>query len=168
MSPEMSSKKNIHYRTGRPGDTEQLLELIQELADYEKAPEEVINTAEQLKEDAFGPQPVFGFLVAESNGKLLGASIHYYRYSTWKGRCLYLEDIIVKEAARGQGIGSRLFALTARFATQNNCSRLVWQVLDWNDPAINFYRKWDASFDAEWTNCMLDEQALIKAAQKAQ
>lgn len=161
------SSKNIIYRTGQPEDTDQLLELIHELAEYEKAPKEVINTANRLREDAFGSQPVFGFIVAEENGRLLGASIHYYRYSTWKGRCLYLEDIIVKDAARGHGIGSRLFTLTAKFATDNDCCRMNWQVLDWNDPAINFYRKWDTAFDAEWTNCTLDEEALRKAAGKS-
>jgi GNAT superfamily N-acetyltransferase len=147
---------SIAYRLGKKEDLPQLLLLIQELAIYEKAENEVINTVAQMEKDGFGEQPIFGFLVAEYGNKLVGASVYYYRYSTWKGRCLYLEDIIVHEPYRGKGIGKKLFEMTLQVAKSENCQRLQWQVLDWNEPAIRFYQKFQARFDSEWINCFIE------------
>ncbi len=142
-------------RQGVKEDIPAVLELIKELAVYEKAPEQVENTEQMMLEDGFGSDPVFGFLVAENNTQIVGTSIYYYRYSTWKGKRLYLEDLIVAEASRGNGIGRLLFDETVKVAKSSKCTGMMWQVLDWNEPAINFYKKYNAEFDAEWINCHL-------------
>jgi GNAT superfamily N-acetyltransferase len=140
-------------RKGIESDLEHVLLLIVELAVYEKAPNAVTNTLEKMKEDGFGKNPVFGFFIAELKEEIVGISLYYTRYSTWKGRCLYLEDIIVTERYRNNGIGGLLFEETKRFAIENNFISLNWQVLNWNKPAIHFYKKYHATFDEEWTNC---------------
>jgi len=142
----------VKIREGKKHDVSHVLDLIRELAVYEKAPQEVSNTVERMQEDGFGNQPIFGFIVAELEGKIIGVSIHYFRYSTWKGRRLYLEDLIVTQSARGSGVGGKLFEATLEFAKENKCSGVSWQVLDWNEPAINFYKKYNAKFDGEWLN----------------
>lgn len=146
----------VNIRKGVPEDLPALLELIRELAIYENAEEEVVNTVEMMKEDGFGRNPVYGFIVAEEENKIVGASIYYYRYSTWKGRRLYLEDLIVNEPKRGSGIGKKLFEETIEIGKKTNCTGMMWQVLDWNEPAINFYKKYDTHFDEEWINCNID------------
>jgi GNAT superfamily N-acetyltransferase len=151
---------NYIIRKGEPKDVEGTFALIQELALYEKAPHEVTNSPEQMLIDGFGENPIFNFHVAESEGKIVGISVYYVRYSTWKGRCLYLEDIIVTEAQRGQGVGKLLFDATVQEAVNQNASLLVWQVLDWNEPAIRFYERLDASFDATWVNCKLTKDQM--------
>ena len=123
---------------------------------YEKAPDQVTNTAEQMMIDGFGDNPVFGLLVAEQQSGIVGISIYYYRYSTWKGKRLYLEDIVVTESKRGQGIGRQLFDETIAIAKSTACTGMMWQVLDWNEPAINFYNKYDAKMESDWNNCHLD------------
>ncbi len=143
-------------RKGEKDDIPALLDLIVELAVYEKEPDAVVNTREQMLVDGFGDQPVFGSLVAEVNGAIFGASIYYYRYSTWKGKRLYLEDLIVNEGYRGKGIGKGLFEATLEIGKQNDCTGMMWQVLDWNEPAINFYKKYKTNFDSEWVNCNID------------
>lgn len=143
-------------RRGEKADLPQVLELVRELAIYERAAGEVSNTLEAMERDGFGPDPVYGFFVAEEQGRVLGLALYYWRYSTWKGRRLWLEDIIVTEAARGRGLGAALFERTMRHCLEQGCTGMMWQVLDWNEPAINFYRKYGARFDAEWTNCHLD------------
>lgn len=144
-------------RKGTPADIPQAFELVKELAEYEKAPDQVSNTAEQMLLDGFGPTPIFGFFVAETDGRVVGMSLYYYRYSTWKGKRLYLEDIIVTESMRGYGLGKQLFDATIEEAKATQCTGMMWQVLDWNEPAINFYKKYyDARFDGEWLNCHLD------------
>lgn len=147
-------------RTGRKEDLPRVLELIKELAAFEKAPGEVMNTVELMERDGFGPNPIFGFFVAEAENRINGLSLYYWRYSTWKGKRLYLEDIIVTEAARGQGIGKLLFDRTLQHTLDHDGSGMVWQVLDWNTPAINFYKKYSAKMDAEWTNCGLERDAI--------
>ena len=142
----------VNIRVGKKRDLNQVLLLIKELAKYEKAPNEVANTLEMMYQDGFGDQPIFGFIVAEVNNEIVGALIHYYRYSTWKGRKLYLEDLIVTENFRGKGVGALLFEATIKYAKDNKCNGLSWQVLDWNEPAINFYKKYNAEFDGEWLN----------------
>ena len=148
-------------RKGVREDLPQVLDLIRELAVYEKAPDQVDNTIEKMEEDGFGDSPVFGFYVAEIEGEIVGVSIYYYRYSTWKGKSLYLEDLVVKASYRGLGVGKKLFDVTVAVALETNCQLLNWQVLDWNEPAINFYKKLDAQFDGEWINCKLTREQMV-------
>ena len=158
--------KNITIRKGKKEDLSSTLELIRELAIYEKAPHEVTNTVAQMEQDGFGSSPVFGFFVAEGQAGIIGISIYYWRYSTWKGKRLYLEDIVVTEKERGSGIGKLLFDRTMQHALDENCSGMMWQVLEWNEPAINFYKKYyQAKLDNEWINCSLERseiEALLK------
>lgn len=158
-------KGEVTIRTGEKQDLPRALELIKELADYERAPHEVINTVELMERDGFGSQPIFGFFVAERAGAIIGIALYYWRYSTWKGKRLYLEDIVVTEKERGHGAGKLLFDRTMQLAIDANCSGMMWQVLDWNEPAINFYRKYGSKLDAEWINCTLEIdqiKALLK------
>lgn len=146
----------INIRVGRKEDLPRVLELIKELAEFEKAPHEVINTVEMLEKDGFGPQPIYGFFVAEKNSRIVGLSLFYWRYSTWKGKRLWLEDIIVTESERGGGIGKLLFDRTMQHTLDSNCSGMMWQVLDWNEPAIKFYKKYGSKISGEWHNCVLE------------
>ncbi len=150
----------VHIREGRKEDLPRVLELIKELAEYERALHEVSNTVEQMERDGFGPHPVYGFLVAEVNNRLVGMSLFYWRYSTWKGKRLYLEDIIVTESYRGKGIGEKLFKLTVQYALEHHCTGMMWQVLDWNEPAIRFYKKFNARLDSGWINCHLEKEQM--------
>ncbi len=143
-------------RPGTKEDVSAVHALIVELAVFEREPDAVSNTIEMMLEDGFGDRPVFGFLVAEESDQIVGASIYYYRYSTWKGKRLYLEDLIVTESRRGAGLGKLLFEETVRIAKEQHCTGMMWQVLDWNAPAIDFYKKYNARFDSEWINCHLD------------
>ena len=137
-------------------DVPSMFELIKELALYENAPEQVTNTVEQMYLDGFGENPSFETIVSEVDGEIVGMALFYYRYSTWKGKRLYLEDLIVSETMRGQGLGKKLLDATIEKARQTACTGLMWQVLDWNEPAINFYRKFGARFDEEWVNVHID------------
>ncbi len=143
-------------RKAQKEDIGRILELVTELAIFEKAPNEVSNTPERMLKEGFGDNPAFGCILAEREGIIIGMSLYYYRYSTWKGRRLYLEDIIVTESERGGGAGKLLFDATIEQGKADDCSGMMWQVLDWNEPAINFYKKYNARFDAEWLNCHLD------------
>lgn len=151
---------NITIRTGVKGDLPKVLELVKELAEFEKAPHEVINTVALMEQDGFGANPIYGFFVAENKNGIVGLSLYYWRYSTWKGKRLYLEDIIVTERERGKGIGKLLFDRTMQHALDENCSGMLWQVLDWNEPAINFYKKYGASISSEWMNCTLERDQI--------
>lgn len=146
----------ITIREGKKEDCPQVFELMRELAIYENGLDQVSNTLERMEEDGFGANPIFGLLVAEDEGKIIGSSIYYYRYSTWKGKRLYLEDLIVTESMRGKGAGRLLFDETLAIAKRTNCSGMMWQVLDWNEPAINFYKNYNTNFDEEWINCNID------------
>jgi GNAT superfamily N-acetyltransferase len=146
----------MKIRTGNKSDLPRVLELIKELAAYERASGDVINTIELMEKDGFGPNPIFGFFVAENDNGIVGLSLFYWRYSTWKGKRLWLEDIIVTEKERGNGIGKELFDRTMQHALDENCSGMMWQVLDWNEPAINFYRKYGSKIGGEWLNCTLE------------
>jgi GNAT superfamily N-acetyltransferase len=150
----------IKIRAGQKKDLPRTLELVKELAAFEKAPHEVSNTLKQMEADGFGPKPIFGFFVAEIESHLVGLSLYYWRYSTWKGKRLYLEDIIVTEAWRGKGIGKLLFDVTMRHALNEDCTGMMWQVLNWNEPAIQFYKKYGATLDDEWTNCSLERKQI--------
>lgn len=154
--------ENLIIRPGKPEDIPAVFELIKELAIYEKALDQVETSVEKLTEDAFGAEPLYGLIVAEADNIVVGISIYYYRYSTWKGKRLYLEDILVTETFRGKGIGTKLFEATARHANQKGCSGMSWLVLDWNEPAINFYKKFNAYFEPEWTFAGLTAEELKK------
>ncbi|MBU7577926.1 MAG: GNAT family N-acetyltransferase [Flavihumibacter sp.] len=145
----------ITIRRAVESDCPRLLELINELALYEKAPEEVTVTLEHFTKSGFGEQPVWWAFVAEENGVVQGFALYYIRYSTWKGQRMYLEDILVTEAMRGKGIGKLLFDRLIEEAKEKGLNGIVWQVLEWNEPAINFYKKYNASFDPEWVNCSI-------------
>jgi GNAT superfamily N-acetyltransferase len=152
--------KTVSIRQGKREDLPRVIELIRELAEYERAPNEVTNTVARMEIDGFGPNPVYGFFVAESENRIVGLSLYYWRYSTWKGRRLYLEDIIVTESERGQGIGKLLFDKTMQKAIDENCTGMMWQVLEWNKPAINFYKKYGAKLDNDWTNCNIEAHQI--------
>ncbi len=130
--------------------------LIGQLAEYEQAPQEFIATESMLHHALFSENPVAIAWVAEVNGIVCGMSICYLRYSTWKGITLYLEDLVVEESMRGQGIGRALLEACIQFAKEKQYKRLVWQVLDWNTPAIEFYKKFNANFDEGWVNVWVD------------
>ncbi len=149
-----------HIRKGIEEDLPRTLELVKELAAYERALGEVSNTVQAMKEEGFGKNPIFGFFVAEVDQEIVGVSLYYYRYSTWKGKRLYLEDIIVTERMRGQGIGKLLFEATLHYSLNQKCTGMMWQVLDWNEPAINFYKKYSAKMDGEWVNCTLEADEI--------
>jgi len=148
--------ETVVIREGRQSDLPRVFELVKELALFEKAPDEVTNTVTKMEEDGFGPNPVYGFFVAENVSGIVGLSLFYWRYSTWKGKRLYLEDIIVTEDVRGQGIGKKLFDRTMQHTLDQHCTGMMWQVLDWNEPAIKFYEKYGARLDGEWINCHLE------------
>jgi len=154
---------SVTIRPGTKQDLPRALELVKELALYEKAPHEVTNTVERMEKDGFGLNPIFGFFVAENETGVVGISIYYWRYSTWKGKRLYLEDIVVTEKERGSGIGKLLFDRTMQHALDENCTGMLWQVLDWNEPAINFYKKYyNPKLDGEWINCSLERNEIEK------
>jgi GNAT superfamily N-acetyltransferase len=143
-------------REGRETDIPSLLALIRELAIFEKEPDAVVVTEEELLQDGFGSNPLYGLYVAEVDGVVVAISLYYFRYSTWNGKCLYLEDLIVTEKHRGKGIGKALFQKTLDKARELRCRKMNWQVLDWNTPAIKFYEDFDATLDPEWLNGYID------------
>ncbi|MCX8489693.1 MAG: GNAT family N-acetyltransferase [Cyclobacteriaceae bacterium] len=149
-----------HIRKGIEGDLPRVLELVKELAAYEYALGEVSNTVQAMNEDGFGENPIFGFFVAEVDDLIVGLSLYYYRYSTWKGRRLYLEDIVVTEKMRGQGIGKMLFETTLSHSLNEKCTGMMWQVLDWNETAISFYKKYNTKTNGEWINCSLEADEI--------
>lgn len=161
----------ISIRKAVKEDCPRLLELVRELAVYERAPNEVTVTPEHFVESGFGETPVWWAFVAttssgagnntaekdvaENNETIIGFALYYIRYSTWKGQAMYLEDIIITEAMRGKGAGRLLFDRLIEEAKEKKFNRITWQVLEWNEPAINFYKKYNAGFDPEWVNCVL-------------
>lgn len=147
---------DVIIRKATQEDCGAMLELIKELAEYEKALHEVTVTLEEFTADGFGASPVWGAFVAELNGEIVGISLYYDRYSTWKGRRLYLEDLVVTERMRGKKIGKLLFDATLEYGKSNQYSGMVFQVLNWNEPAINFYKKYSPKFDDEWLNVSIE------------
>ena len=150
----------IPIRPGTAADLPQVLILIQELATFEREPDAVETTLESMQQDGFGERPVFEFFVAEDDQKIVGLALYFYSYSTWKGKCIYLEDLIVTEAYRGRGLGRRLLDRVVMKAKEENAKRVVWQVLDWNTPAIAFYESLGAARLPEWITCRLTEQQI--------
>jgi GNAT superfamily N-acetyltransferase len=145
----------IKIRKAVRKDCVRMMELIQELATYEKAPDEVTVSLSHFEESGFGANPVWWAFVAEVSGIVVGMALYYVRYSTWKGQRMYLEDILVTEEMRGKKIGGLLFDALIAEAKDKKFMGMNWQVLDWNEPAINFYKKYNASFDPEWLNCSI-------------
>ena len=143
---------DFNIRKATKNDLPEVLNLVKELALYENAPEEVTINLKSLEEDGFGQNPLFWIILAENSEGIIGMSFYFIRYSTWKGKCLYLEDLVVKEEFRGHKIGEALFEATIKTARQINAKQMNWQVLDWNEPAINFYKKFNAELDEEWIN----------------
>ena len=162
----------IKIRRAVKEDCPRLLELVQELATYERAPNEGTVTLHHFTESGFGEKPVWWAFVAETpsplergiGGEVVGFALYYIRFSTWKGQRMYLEDILVTETARGRGIGKLLMDRLIEEAKEKKLSAIVWQVLEWNEPAINFYKKYKTNFDAEWINCAiyLEPESIVK------
>lgn len=150
----------ISIRRAEKADCPRLMELVHELALFEKAPEQVVVSQSHFEESGFGPNPVWWAFVAEVNGKVEGFALYYIRYSTWKGQRLYLEDLIVTEQFRGIGLGKLLFERVLEETRQKNFSGMVWQVLDWNEPAIGFYKKYKSDFDSGWINCSVEIKSI--------
>lgn len=154
---------NINIRIAREEDCPRLLELVHELALFEKAPEEVTVTLEEFEDAGFGKMPIWKAFVAEHDGHIIGFALYYIRYSTWKGSRMYLEDLIVTEAMRGQGVGKLLFDRLIIEAKELGFNGMAWQVLDWNEPAIEFYKKKYGSFiEAGWLNASLSKEQLLR------
>jgi GNAT superfamily N-acetyltransferase len=151
----------VHLRVAQKQDCWRLMELINELAVFEKAPQEVTVTLQQFEEAGFGPRPIWKAFVAEVDGFIVGFALYYVRYSTWKGSRLYLEDLIVTEIMRGKGIGKLLFNRLIQEASEIGFNGMSWQVLDWNEPAIKFYKKYEAGLDAGWLNASLTTQQIL-------
>jgi len=151
----------VQLRVARRDDCPRLLELINELALYERAPQEVTVDLQHFEDAGFGSQPVWKAFIAEVDGFIAGFALYYVRYSTWKGSRLYLEDLIVTEAMRGRGIGKLLFNRMVNEARELGFNGMSWQVLDWNEPAINFYKKYEAGLEAGWLNASLSTEQII-------
>jgi GNAT superfamily N-acetyltransferase len=148
---------SIIIRKAVKADCVSMMELIHELAVYEKEPEAVTVSFDHFVESGFGSNPVWFGYVAEADGKVEGFALCYIRYSTWKGQRLYLEDFLVSEKMRGKGIGKLLFDTLIEECKTKKYSGLVWQVLDWNEPAINFYKKYpEVNIDGGWLNCSIN------------
>ncbi|MEZ4825202.1 MAG: GNAT family N-acetyltransferase [Bacteroidia bacterium] len=155
--------ENIIIRKGQPEDNPAVHQLVCELAEYEKAPHEVETTAEQYAIDSSGARPLFDFFVAEHTSEgIVGIALFFWGYSTWKGKKLYLDDLVVTENWRRKGIGQMLFDRLVAFALEENARVMSWQVLDWNTPAIRMYEKIGAYLDPEWINCRLSPEQMRK------
>ena len=150
----------IEIREGQQTDIPAALDLIQELAVYEKAPNEVIVAEADMIRDGFGPTPLFHFYVATLDNVVIGIALTYIRYSTWKGPMLYLEDLVIREAHRGKGVGKLLFEKCMKRASDLNYEGMIWQVLDWNEPAIRFYDKYQSNYSGEWLNGKLTKTQI--------
>ncbi len=150
----------VNLREARREDCPRLLELIHELALFEKAPQEVDVSLEEFEDAGFGNKPIWKAFVAEVDNYIVAFALYYVRYSTWKGRRVYLEDLIVTEDMRGKGIGKLLFDRIVQETKELGFSGMVWQVLDWNQPAIDFYKKYEAGIEAGWLNASLSKQQI--------
>ncbi len=147
-------------REGKKGDMPSVLRLIQELAHFENEPDTVIVTVGDLENDGFGNTPLFKTFVAELDDEIVGMALFYPRYSTWKGPTIHLEDLIVTKSNRGLNIGSALYNKVIEYGYNKGVKRIEWVVLDWNTPAIEFYKKTGAEVLADWNTAQIDEQAI--------
>ena len=152
----------IKIRKGVKTDLPSVLKLIKELADYENAKDQVTITLDNLEQDGFGHHPWYWFLVAEKEDEVVGLSFYWIRYSTWKGKFLFLEDFIIKDEYRRQGVGSKLFEETIKICQKLKLNGMIWQVLDWNTPAIDFYKKYNADISSGWLNGKLTKHQIKK------
>lgn len=158
----------IALRAATRDDVDTILGLVRDLAVYEREPDAVIATREDLVRDGFGERPAFHVVLAEEEGATVGFALYCYSYSTWLGRrCLYLEDLFVKPEARGKGAGLMLMKHLAGVAVAEGCRRFLWQVLDWNEPSIRFYESLGANIAREWLTARLEGDALVAFAAKA-
>tara|TARA_B100001758_G_C18298090_1_gene550806 strand:+ start:242 stop:718 length:477 start_codon:yes stop_codon:yes gene_type:complete len=153
---------NINIRKGTKEDLPIVLDLIKELAEYEGSLKEVSLTLKELEDDGFGDYPYYSFLIAEKDKEVVGMSFYWIRYSTWKGKFLFLEDFVIKREYRQKGIGALLFEATTKVCQDLNLKGMCWQVLDWNTPAINFYKKYNADISSKWLNGKLTRQQIEK------
>jgi GNAT superfamily N-acetyltransferase len=147
-------------RKGTPDDMPEVLALITELAIFEKEPTAVVVTVEDLIRDGFSENPLFYTFVAEVQNEIIGVALYYYRFSTWKGKTIHLEDLIVKEKNRGIGVGFALYSEIIKQGKKDNVRRIEWNVLDWNTPAIAFYKKSGATVLNGWRVVHMDEKAI--------
>lgn len=150
----------LQIRKGTPNDMPAVLDLITELAIFEKEPDAVVITAEDLVRDGFSENPLFHTFVAEVENQIIGVALYYYRYSTWKGKTIHLEDLIVKENNRGTGAGFALYSEIIKQGKKDKVRRIEWNVLDWNTPAIEFYEKSGAKILADWCVAQMDEDGI--------
>jgi len=159
----------MNIRKGNPNDMSAVLGLIQELAVFENEPEAVVITVDDLVRDGFGPSPLFQVFVAEIDNEpidseqakqIVGIALYYYRYSTWKGKTIHLEDLVVKDSMRGRGVGYALYSEIIKQGKKDNVRRIEWNVLDWNTTAIEFYEKSGAKILDEWRVAQMDEAAI--------
>ncbi len=150
----------INIRLATKSDMPEVLNLIKELAHFEKEPDAVEVTVDELIRDGFGVNPEFTCFVAEMNNKIEGIALVYKRYSTWKGIALHLEDLIVRKDKRGSGIGTQLLDTVVKYGQELGVKRIVWEVLDWNKPAIDFYNKKEANIMEDWRVVHLDQQGI--------
>lgn len=152
----------MFIRKGEKKDMPAVLELIKELAIFENEPDAVVVTAEDLVNDGFGANPLFYTFVAQAENEIIGMALFYYRYSTWKGKTIHLEDLIVKESYRGTGAGSALYKEVIKFAKQQGVRRVEWAVLNWNQHAIDFYKRSGATVFQDWLTVQMDEEGITK------
>lgn len=151
--------------TIRPGTKEDMpavLDLIKELAAFEREPDAVVVTVDELVKDGFGPDPLFYTFIAEVNNEVIGIALFYYRYSTWKGKTIHLEDLIVKQEKRGTGAGSALYKEVIKFARKEGVRRVEWVVLNWNTHAIQFYERSGAAIMRDWLTVQMNEEGITK------
>ena len=153
---------NYSIRKGEKQDLDSVLQLITELAIFENEPNAVEITVEDLLNDGFGKIPAFKFYVAELEGEIVGIALFYERYSTWKGRAIHLEDLIVTQKHRGKGIGKALYDSVLSFALQKGVKRVAWEVLSWNTPAIEFYKSTGALYLDDWNVCQISDKSIQK------
>lgn len=153
---------NIIIRKAQKEDMGAVLELINELAVFEREPDAVIINKDDLIRDGFGRNPAFRCFVAEADGKIEGMALVYFRYSTWKGKTVHLEDLIVREKFRGKGLGSALYTEVIRFAAEQKVKRTEWVVLNWNKEAADFYRRSGADVMEDWDTVQMDERSMHK------
>jgi len=150
----------MNIRKGNPEDMKSVLQLIQELAIFEKEPDAVLITEDDLLRDGFGENPLFHVFVAEVEKEIVGIALYYYRYSTWKGKTIHLEDLIVKDKMRGSGLGFALYSEIMKQGKKDNVRRIDWNVLDWNTPAVKFYENSGAKVLDEWRVVQMDEKGI--------
>lgn len=156
----------MNIRVGKKEDMKAVLSLIQELAEFEKEPDAVKVAEADLIRDGFGEKPLFHVFVAEVQQEIVGIALYYYRYSTWKGKIIHLEDLVVKNSMRGQGVGYALYSEIIRQAQRDKVRRIDWNVLDWNTPAIDFYEKTGAKVLNEWCVAQMDEDGIANFTEK--